>query len=115
MTDVTRHPCPGCGFLSLDTPSGSYDICATCGWEDDPVQLHHPALAGGANTTSLWEHQRKVLARLPIGVMTSDGTERDPSWRPLLPDELETPEPPKTGVAYLALAGHAAPPYYWRR
>jgi hypothetical protein len=40
---------------------GSYDICPICGWEDDPVQLRHPDLAGGANKVSLIEAQRNFM------------------------------------------------------
>jgi len=32
---------------------GSYEICETCGWEDDPVQLNDPSFSGGANQMSL--------------------------------------------------------------
>lgn len=44
--------CPVCSG-PIDGPSGSYDICATCGWEDDPVQAEDPDYVGGANTMSL--------------------------------------------------------------
>lgn len=32
---------------------GRYEICARCGWEDDPAQRADPGYAGGANTMSL--------------------------------------------------------------
>jgi hypothetical protein len=32
---------------------GNYEICAVCGWEDDPVQSADPDFAGGANSLSL--------------------------------------------------------------
>ncbi|MBW7905417.1 MAG: hypothetical protein LC135_02880 [Phycisphaerae bacterium] len=51
-----KYPCPCCGLLTLDEkPPGTYDICPTCGWEDDPVQYRQPDFAGGANELSLNE------------------------------------------------------------
>ncbi|WP_405142840.1 CPCC family cysteine-rich protein [Sphaerisporangium sp. NBC_01403] len=32
-TDIS-HPCPCCGYLTLDEP-GNYEICHLCFWEDD--------------------------------------------------------------------------------
>jgi cysteine-rich CPCC protein len=49
-----RYACPCCDFLTFtEAPSGSYDICPVCGWEDDPVQFRDPEFAGGANDPSL--------------------------------------------------------------
>lgn len=49
-----RFACPCCGFLTLDeAPSGTYDICNVCFWEDDGVQFRDPDYEGGANTVSL--------------------------------------------------------------
>ncbi len=51
-----RFPCPCCGFLTLEEePTGTYDICPVCFWEDDNVQFHDPDYAGGANEVSLNE------------------------------------------------------------
>lgn len=86
------YPCPCCGYLIFDEPSGSYDICEICFWEDDIVQLAFPNMDGGANKCSLIEgqacfaqygacEQRHVDdVRSPAGVDT-----RDPLWRPLDP------------------------------
>jgi hypothetical protein len=52
-------PCPCCRFFTLDEqPPGTYEICAICGWEDDPVQFEDPDYRGGANRPSLneWRH-----------------------------------------------------------
>ena len=49
-----RFACPCCGFLTLDQPpSGTYDICQVCFWEDDDVQFRDPDYEGGANEVSL--------------------------------------------------------------
>ena len=59
---MRRYPCRCCGFLTLSDPSnGSYEICAVCFWEDDPVQNEDPAYAGGANHVSLYEAQRNYV------------------------------------------------------
>ncbi|MBL9042027.1 MAG: hypothetical protein JNM83_10525 [Myxococcales bacterium] len=36
----------------MDEP-GQYEVCAVCGWEDDPVQSADPSYGGGANAESL--------------------------------------------------------------
>lgn len=49
-----RYPCPCCGYLTLvEPPTGTYDICAVCFWEDDTVQFRDPDSEGGANAVSL--------------------------------------------------------------
>ena len=49
---MTSAVCPCCGACGLGEP-GAYEICGRCGWEDDPSQAAHPAMAGGANDLSL--------------------------------------------------------------
>ena len=41
--------CPVCGALSFSSTDfpGSYEICPTCNWEDDPVQYEDPDFEGG--------------------------------------------------------------------
>jgi hypothetical protein len=41
--------CPACGLANAVDEGGAYDICARCGWEDDPVQRDRPESAFGAN------------------------------------------------------------------
>ena len=49
-----RYRCPCCDNFTLDEkPTGSYDICPICFWEDDPVQYHDPDFDGAANEMSL--------------------------------------------------------------
>ncbi|WP_373372203.1 CPCC family cysteine-rich protein [Sorangium atrum] len=52
MTQSELYECPCCGQRTLDG-RGHYDICATCNWEDDPLQEEKPYYEGGANRVSL--------------------------------------------------------------
>jgi hypothetical protein len=52
MTARRKHACPVCGQHTL-SERGAYEVCAVCGWEDDPAQSSDPDLAGGANRESL--------------------------------------------------------------
>jgi len=109
----SQYPCPTCGFLVFDEPSGSFNICPICGWEDDDVQLQHPSLAIGANRHSLWQEQELILQRYPTTVREAKGYERDPKWRPLKPEELVTAGVPQTGREYFDAMGDDPPAYYW--
>jgi hypothetical protein len=110
-----KYPCPCCGYIVFREPVGSYDLCPLCGWEDDGVQLRHPALGGGANSSSLWEAQQRALAHLPLGRDLARGFGRDPQWRPLTEADYEA------SLARLSPGGHlpalTEPPvgseYYW--
>lgn len=59
--------CPVCA-APVPGQRGEYDICAVCGWEDDPVQADDSSYAGGANPSSLdearavWERRADTLA-----------------------------------------------------
>ena len=49
-----RFYCECCGFNTLnEKPNGTYQICNTCFWEDDPIQRNEPNYEGGANRVSL--------------------------------------------------------------
>ena len=82
-SDAELYPCPCCGFLMFDEPPGSFDICTVCHWEDDPVQLSHPLLAGGANHESLWDGQHDILKEFPPHVRFYGNWARASGWRPL--------------------------------
>ena len=46
---------------------GSYEICSTCKWKDDPVQSDDPDYEGGANAMSLnAARQRWLTTRTPV-------------------------------------------------
>jgi len=110
---LDSSPCPSCGFLVFAGPPGSYDICPICDWEDDPVQLAHPLLQGGANRLSLAESQVAILKKLPLAVREQGEFKRDDRWRPLKEVELSVrSDIPKDGQSYFE-ATSAAPCYYW--
>jgi hypothetical protein len=54
-----RYQCPCCGYYTFwQAPTGAYDICSVCYWEDDPLQGADPTYAGGANSVSLHQAQQ---------------------------------------------------------
>jgi hypothetical protein len=110
-----NFPCPCCGFRVFSGPPGSYEICELCGWEDDHVQLRFPAMAGGANKSSLAQHQLRALAMYPIGLDLAKGFRRCSQWRPLLESEIMSPQSPNSGAEYFNAAAAEAPQYYWLR
>lgn len=57
---MNKLKCRCCGDSTIDEYD-SYDICSTCGWEDDDLQFDDPDYAGGANDLSLNDHRRKWL------------------------------------------------------
>ena len=107
------YPCPACGFLTMDEPPGSYNICVMCGWEDDHVQLAHPTMGGGANRESLVEAQSIAVKRHPLTVQSYSEYVRDPAWRPW--SDGDDGAAPRTGKEYLDAAAEVTPDYYWRR
>lgn len=110
-----RYPCPACGFEVFSEPTGSYDICPVCGWEDGEIQLRCPAMRGGANKTSLFEWQQGLLDRLPPQVAEHGRYRRCPDWRPLTEAECRaTTGMPTSGRAYFEALGAEEPAYYWR-
>jgi hypothetical protein len=68
------HPCPCCGFRTLEEEErGGFEICGVCGWEDDLVQYRDPGYRGGANHESLDEAHAAFLAAHPHLAPTRDG------------------------------------------
>ena len=48
------YKCPCCGYSTLkEKPSGIYQACPVCYWDDDPVQFENENYSGGANRVSL--------------------------------------------------------------
>lgn len=54
-----KYPCPCCGCLTFDEPpTGNYDICPVCFWEDDPIALEKPDEELGCNGVSLTQAKK---------------------------------------------------------
>jgi len=111
-----RYPCPACGFLVFEKPPGSFDACPVCGWGDDHVQLANPLLGCGANEQCLAEAQVKALKKYPAGVREYGGFMRDPTWRPLKPEEMKANrKTPDSAYEYFKPAAADDLEYYWRK
>lgn len=114
MNLKSNYPCPCCGFLVFTEPSGSYEICPVCDWEDDHVQMRFPTMAGGANKKSLWEAQQHLLKQIPVDIKNHEGFVRDHAWRPLRPQECDDASvQPKDGQQYFNKASESSVDYYW--
>ena len=103
-------PCPVCGYHVFGRPPGSYEICDVCDWEDDPIQVRHPRMRGGANGGSIYDYQQ----RHADWQAPSDVT-RDAEFRLLAEDEASLPSGQAGEVDYRLEYYHGADPYYWRR
>lgn len=87
-----KYTCPCCGYKTLDEePPGTYEICAICFWEDDPIQFDDPDYEGGANRPSLKTAQknyqlfRACEKRIVEYVRKPNANdEKDPNWKPFL-------------------------------
>lgn len=78
-----RYACPCCDFLTLtQPPSGSFEICLVCWWEDDGIQFNDLDYAGGANGPSL-RQARATFQRLGVSEPRLLKNARSP-----LPDEM---------------------------
>ena len=56
------YTCPCCGYKTLEEcPTGTFEICEICRWEDDNVQFEDPFYEGGANEVCLYEAQRNFV------------------------------------------------------
>jgi hypothetical protein len=60
-----NRKCACCGN-SLSPYLKFFDICAVCGWEDDPIQNDDPTYSGGANHISLIEAQQAFAEGRPL-------------------------------------------------
>ena len=54
--------CPVCCKYEFEYDN-DYDVCETCGWENDGVQLDDPDYSGGANDISLNEARAAWAAK----------------------------------------------------
>lgn len=86
-----KFACPCCGYKTFrEEPTGNYDICTVCFWEDDPVQLQDPNYRDGANRVSLKQGQKNfeefgACEREMIQNVrqTTIYEQRDKNWKPL--------------------------------
>lgn len=59
---MMRYECPCCKKYTLhEKPPGTFEICSTCGWEDDYFQYNNPTYVGGANEMSLEEARKRYV------------------------------------------------------
>jgi hypothetical protein len=87
---MNNNTCPCCGYKTMDTPpSGSYDICPVCFWEDDLVQFKNPNHTGGANFISLKQGQQNFIlfGACEMAMVRSvrkplPDEPKDPDWKP---------------------------------
>ncbi|SDX49922.1 CPCC family cysteine-rich protein [Paenibacillus sp. CF384] len=85
-----KYTCPCCGYQTLDEqPTGTYEICHICFWEDDGIQFHDPDYEGGANEVSLKQGQKNYLAfgaceerYKQFVTKPTQADVCDPNWRP---------------------------------
>ena len=87
MSNAPSFACPCCGYVVL---SDTYEICAVCAWEYDPVQSEQPDSTIGSNRVTLREAQRNfakfgAIERDYLDMVRAPTPEdrRDPNWRPL--------------------------------
>lgn len=66
---MQKHKCLCCGKETLSNkPSGTFEICSECGWEDDNIQYENPDYRGGANEISLNETRKIYLKNTNISI-----------------------------------------------
>ena len=96
---MSKYTCPCCGYKTLDEdPSGTFDICDICFWEDDNLMGENPDYWGGANGVCLRQAQRNFL-RFGVSekkyldkVVSKEGFEKDPLWKPVWEGEVSLNE-----------------------
>jgi hypothetical protein len=72
-------------------------------------------MRGGANSESLYEKQQLFLPGAPVSLELKRGFRRDPSWRPLTANEVDSEDiAPQTGRQYFDVIPYESPSYYWR-
>ncbi len=56
--ETKKYKCACCGCYTMEEPSGSFEICPVCFWEDDKTQNNDPEYTGGANKVCLNEARK---------------------------------------------------------
>jgi hypothetical protein len=119
MPDM-KYPCPCCGFLVFDGPSGTtFDICPICFWQDDESSVRYATIADGPNKVSLIDGQRNFAAfgacesRLRKFVRAPTAADqRDPEWRPVDP-KIDISDN-SHDASHTPLPAYTTKLYYWR-
>lgn len=71
---MSLYKCPCCNLETLkEKPTGTFQICPICDWEDDNVQFFDKNFRGGANECSLNECKEKIV-NLNIKVIKNEKT-----------------------------------------
>lgn len=112
------HPCPCCGFLTIDDPPGSYEICVICGWEEDPVQSANPCTGGGANSESLAQAQDNFQStpEADLSEYGANGYTRDAAWRLLnMTERAIFKAESENGARFPNRRIETVAEYYWNR
>lgn len=119
---MPRYPCPCCGYVEFGDPSGGYEICPICFWENDPVQLADPWFAGGANVPNLVDAQQSFLRigateeRFTGNVRGPTANDRkDPNWRIVQSIDKAYVTTPREIEANARQRGTRESYYYWIR
>ena len=84
-SEVERHPCPCCGYRTIDyPPPGTHEICPVCDWQDDDVQARDPWFAAGPNRGQSLYQRRAAFAKM----ISNDPARKrafDAEWGPPAP------------------------------
>lgn len=57
-----KYKCQCCGYYTLhEVPTGTFEICEVCYWEDDILQSNNPSVRAGVNPVSLNEARENYL------------------------------------------------------
>jgi len=118
MTASLRSPCPCCGHLVHDGPTGSSLICPICRWEGDLLQLRWPKYEGGANKVFLIQAQlhfravgAKQVDRTKLARRPRDDEPVDDGFRPI---DLSIDSFEETLVQEASWPDDGAVLYWWR-
>jgi hypothetical protein len=69
-----EEDCPVCGLGNAFAIARNYEVCARCGWVDDPAAIRHPAEKSDTNDDSLNDARRAwpktLIARLLDGPLS---------------------------------------------
>ncbi|QGQ93782.1 hypothetical protein EHS13_02115 [Paenibacillus psychroresistens] len=91
---MNKYTCPCCGYRAFDEePSGTFDICDICYWEDDNLMNENPDYWGGANGVCLRQAQRNfikfgVSEKNYLNNVDKYDYEKDPLWKPVWENEV---------------------------